>query len=131
MLLVKKKKLPSILPRFSEYHLDMYLPVCFITDRLIVLVLILGFPLWECWELQEAASLSTLQTGSSSASTFPSTTQNSRLRGRNKSSDCYFRVPSLGVFGAAAGALGLYFTDWRVVNQFIPIYNTKFKSDEE
>lgn len=33
-------------------------------------------------------------------------------------------------YGAAASAAGLYFTDWKLVLQYLPIYNTKFQEKE-
>ncbi|KAK4290305.1 hypothetical protein Pmani_036786 [Petrolisthes manimaculis] len=40
-------------------------------------------------------------------------------------------MPSLSFFGAGAAALGLYITDWQLINQFIPFYGTKYKEQEE
>nr|ADV40386.1 hypothetical protein [Latrodectus hesperus] len=32
--------------------------------------------------------------------------------------------------GATAGLAFLFVTDWKLIAQYIPIYNTKFKEDE-
>jgi len=37
---------------------------------------------------------------------------------------------SLAVFGAVGGGVLVYFTDWRVVTDFIPFYNGKYKQDD-
>lgn len=37
------------------------------------------------------------------------------------------RIPSATGYGAAAAALGLYFTDWKLVLQYLPFYNGKFE----
>ena len=42
-----------------------------------------------------------------------------------------FRVGSAGMFGVVAGTLFLYMSDWRVVVTKIPIYNSKFKDEED
>ena len=39
------------------------------------------------------------------------------------------RTPTLAAYGAVGGLLGLYFTDWKVVNQFIPFYGGKYKEE--
>lgn len=36
-------------------------------------------------------------------------------------------APSAVGYGAAAAALGLYFTDWKLVLQFLPFYSGKFE----
>lgn len=41
-----------------------------------------------------------------------------------------FRVMSAGGFGGAAGLGVLYFTDWKLILQFVPYYNGKFKTEE-
>lgn len=40
-------------------------------------------------------------------------------------------MPSITLFGAGAATLGLYFTDWKLINQFIPFYGSKYKEQEE
>ena len=35
------------------------------------------------------------------------------------------------MFGIAGGSTFLYITDWKLVLQYLPIYNTKFKEDSE
>merc|ERR1712071_423643 len=39
-------------------------------------------------------------------------------------------IPAAG-YGGALAMLGLYFTDWQLVLQFMPIYNGKFVKAEE
>ncbi|XP_066157097.1 cytochrome b-c1 complex subunit 10-like [Euwallacea fornicatus] len=34
------------------------------------------------------------------------------------------------VYGATAGALLVYFTDWRVITDYLPFYNGKYVKDE-
>ncbi|XP_015601071.1 cytochrome b-c1 complex subunit 10-like [Cephus cinctus] len=36
-------------------------------------------------------------------------------------------LPSVMSYGTAATLAGLYFTDWKVVLQYVPFYNTKFQ----
>jgi len=43
----------------------------------------------------------------------------------------FFRVGSLATFGAAGALGGLYFTDWKLILQFVPFYSGKFVKDEE
>ncbi|CAG9770535.1 unnamed protein product [Ceutorhynchus assimilis] len=38
---------------------------------------------------------------------------------------------SAGVYGATASGLVVYFTDWRVVVDYLPFYNGKFPKEEE
>lgn len=40
------------------------------------------------------------------------------------------RIPSLSVYGAAAGATLVYFTEWRIITDYLPGYNLKYKQDE-
>lgn len=40
------------------------------------------------------------------------------------------RIGSGAMFGGASGAAVLYFTDWKVVLQYLPFYNGKFVKDE-
>ncbi|XP_030380204.1 uncharacterized protein LOC115628296 [Scaptodrosophila lebanonensis] len=40
-------------------------------------------------------------------------------------------LPSAAVFGLAAGMALVYYTDWKVVAKYLPIYNTKFPKEEE
>lgn len=41
------------------------------------------------------------------------------------------RAPSAAVFGGTAASLLVYFTDWRVIADYIPFYNGKFPKEEE
>lgn len=41
------------------------------------------------------------------------------------------RVGSAAVFGASAGVAVTYFTDWKLVLQYLPYYNGKFPKEEE
>jgi ubiquinol-cytochrome c reductase subunit 10 len=43
----------------------------------------------------------------------------------------FFRVGTLAGFGGAAGLAVLYFTDWKAVLQYMPIYNTKFPQEKK
>nr|CAH0101041.1 unnamed protein product [Daphnia galeata] len=38
-------------------------------------------------------------------------------------------IPSAVGYGAAAAALGLYITDWKLVLQYMPFYNGKFQEN--
>ncbi|XP_063709807.1 cytochrome b-c1 complex subunit 10 [Culicoides brevitarsis] len=40
-------------------------------------------------------------------------------------------VPSLMSFGAAAGLGVCYYTDFKMVLQYLPFYNTKYRKDDE
>jgi len=40
------------------------------------------------------------------------------------------RAPSAAGYGGALAMLGLYFTDWQLVLQFMPFYNQKFVKEE-
>ncbi|XP_076636397.1 ubiquinol-cytochrome c reductase 6.4 kDa subunit [Colletes latitarsis] len=37
-------------------------------------------------------------------------------------------LPSAVVYGGSAGMALVYFTDWRVIAEYIPFYNGKFKN---
>ena len=39
-------------------------------------------------------------------------------------------TPTAATFGATAGAALVYFTDWKLVLQYVPYINGKFKSEE-
>lgn len=41
------------------------------------------------------------------------------------------RFPSALGFGAGAAALGLYVSDWKLINQYIPFYGGRFKEEED
>lgn len=43
----------------------------------------------------------------------------------------FFRVPSLSIFGSTAAIVGVYFTEWRVISDYIPFYNGKFKDEAQ
>ena len=43
----------------------------------------------------------------------------------------FFRIGSLATFGTAGGLTVLYLTDWKLVLQYMPFYNGKFKKDDE
>jgi ubiquinol-cytochrome c reductase subunit 10 len=38
-------------------------------------------------------------------------------------------IPSLATFGATAGVIVVYITDWRVITDYIPFYNGKYKEE--
>ncbi|MPC16521.1 hypothetical protein E2C01_009348 [Portunus trituberculatus] len=40
-------------------------------------------------------------------------------------------VPSAIGFGAAAAGVGLYFTEWKLINQYIPFYGGRYKEQEQ
>lgn len=40
-------------------------------------------------------------------------------------------IITAAAYSAAAAILGLYFTEWRVICEFIPFYRDKFYQDEE
>ncbi|XP_076280687.1 ubiquinol-cytochrome c reductase 6.4 kDa subunit [Lasioglossum baleicum] len=37
-------------------------------------------------------------------------------------------IPSAATYGGVAGLAVIYFTDWKVVAQYIPFYGGKFKN---
>ncbi|XP_017043396.1 cytochrome b-c1 complex subunit 10 [Drosophila ficusphila] len=39
-------------------------------------------------------------------------------------------IPSAATFGLAAALAVVYFTDWKVIAGWIPLYNTKFPKEE-
>ncbi|XP_029381083.1 cytochrome b-c1 complex subunit 10 [Echeneis naucrates] len=39
-------------------------------------------------------------------------------------------IPTLAVWGAAGGVALVHFTDWRLVLDYVPYINGKFKKDE-
>jgi len=40
-------------------------------------------------------------------------------------------VPSAATFGLAAALAVVYYTDWKVIAGWIPLYNTKFPKPED
>ncbi|EDW17360.1 uncharacterized protein LOC6586618 [Drosophila mojavensis] len=38
-------------------------------------------------------------------------------------------IPSAATFGMAAGLAIIYFTDWRLITNYIPLYNTKYPKE--
>lgn len=42
----------------------------------------------------------------------------------------YHRVPTLAVWGTVGGVALVHFTDWRIVLDYVPYINGKFKKDE-
>ncbi|XP_043071362.1 cytochrome b-c1 complex subunit 10 [Drosophila grimshawi] len=40
-------------------------------------------------------------------------------------------IPSAAIFGMAGGLGIIYFTDWRVITDYIPLYNTKYPKPEK
>jgi len=43
---------------------------------------------------------------------------------------CVSRVPTLAVWGGVGGVALVHFTDWRVILDYVPYINGKFKKDE-
>ncbi|XP_054278536.1 cytochrome b-c1 complex subunit 10-like [Macrosteles quadrilineatus] len=39
-------------------------------------------------------------------------------------------VPSLALFGGAAGTTLVYITEWRVICDYIPFYGSKFQDEQ-
>ncbi|XP_064542848.1 cytochrome b-c1 complex subunit 10-like [Drosophila montana] len=39
-------------------------------------------------------------------------------------------IPSAGYFGMAGVLALIYFTDWRLITNYIPLYNTKYPKPE-
>lgn len=42
----------------------------------------------------------------------------------------FFRIPSLSIFAGTGAIVGVYFTEWRVISDYIPFYNGKFKDEQ-
>ncbi|KFM68681.1 Cytochrome b-c1 complex subunit 10, partial [Stegodyphus mimosarum] len=39
-------------------------------------------------------------------------------------------LPTAAMFSSGGGLFFLYLTDWKLILQYLPIYNTKFKESE-
>ncbi|XP_016119665.1 cytochrome b-c1 complex subunit 10-like [Sinocyclocheilus grahami] len=44
--------------------------------------------------------------------------------------DWFSRVPTLAVWGGVGGVALVYFTDWRLILDYVPYINGKFKKDD-
>uniref|UniRef100_A0A671MM52 Ubiquinol-cytochrome c reductase, complex III subunit XI n=1 Tax=Sinocyclocheilus anshuiensis TaxID=1608454 RepID=A0A671MM52_9TELE len=42
----------------------------------------------------------------------------------------FSRVPTLAVWGGVGGVALVYFTDWRLILDYVPYINGKFKKDD-
>uniref|UniRef100_A0A8C2PUH0 Cytochrome b-c1 complex subunit 10 n=1 Tax=Cyprinus carpio TaxID=7962 RepID=A0A8C2PUH0_CYPCA len=43
---------------------------------------------------------------------------------------CSCRAPTLTVWGGVGGVALVYFTDWRLIMDYVPYINGKFKKDD-
>ncbi|NP_001177742.1 cytochrome b-c1 complex subunit 10 [Acyrthosiphon pisum] len=53
----------------------------------------------------------------------------SKLIGKRYITQAIQYVPSAGFYGATGFTLLCYFTDWKLVLQYVPYYNTKFPKE--
>uniref|UniRef100_A0A2L2Y056 Cytochrome b-c1 complex subunit 10 n=1 Tax=Parasteatoda tepidariorum TaxID=114398 RepID=A0A2L2Y056_PARTP len=54
-----------------------------------------------------------------------------RIIGKNRIAFVQSWSKTGATFGAAGGLGFLYFTDWKAVLKYLPVYNTKFQNSEK